>query len=157
MSCPLQHGEGAELLLAYCARRLDEESRAWLERHMDLCPQCRSIAQQQAAVWEALDYWDALAVSEDFDARVRQRIRFAERGDHLKSRGLWRALRVPLAVASILLGALMLVRLPTSLHPAPELAGPAEVDSAEAALEDIELLRTLELTARAQLPRVDTM
>jgi len=74
MKCPIETRESAELLLAYCTRKLDSESTATLERHMEICPACREFASGQRAVWEALDAWEAAPVTLDFDRRLYQRI-----------------------------------------------------------------------------------
>src|SRR5947207_2954573 len=77
MSCPMETPESAELLLDYCARKLNPESTAILERHFEICPSCRSFAEGQRAVWKALDAyarWDAPPVSADFDRRLYDRI-----------------------------------------------------------------------------------
>lgn len=74
MKCPIETRENAELLLAYCARKLDAESTAILERHMEICPACREFADGQRAVWEALDAWEAAPVTQDFDRRLYRRI-----------------------------------------------------------------------------------
>ncbi len=74
MKCPIETRENAELLLAYCTRKLDAESAAILERHMEICPACREFASGQRAVWEALDAWEAAPVTLDFDRRLYRRI-----------------------------------------------------------------------------------
>jgi anti-sigma factor RsiW len=74
MKCPIETRENAELLLAYCNRKLDAESTAILERHMEICPACREFASGQRAVWEALDAWEAAPVTLDFDRRLYRRI-----------------------------------------------------------------------------------
>jgi anti-sigma factor RsiW len=74
MKCPIETPENAELLLAYCARKLDAESTAIIERHMEICPACREFSSGQRAVWEALDAWEAAPVTPDFDRRLYQRI-----------------------------------------------------------------------------------
>ncbi len=74
MKCPIETRENAELLLAYCTRKLDAESTATLERHMEICPACREFASGQRAVWEALDAWEAAPVTLDFDRRLYRRI-----------------------------------------------------------------------------------
>ena len=74
MKCPIETPESAELLLAYCARKLDAESTAILERHMEICPACREFSSGQRAVWEALDAWEAAPVTLDFDRRLYRRI-----------------------------------------------------------------------------------
>jgi anti-sigma factor RsiW len=74
MKCPIETRENAVLLLAYCTRKLDAESTAILERHMEICPACRECASGQRAVWEALDAWEAAPVTLDFDRRLYGRI-----------------------------------------------------------------------------------
>jgi anti-sigma factor RsiW len=74
MKCPIETRENAELLLAYCSRKLDAESTAILERHMEICPACREFSSGQRAVWEALDAWEAAPVTLDFDRRLYRRI-----------------------------------------------------------------------------------
>jgi anti-sigma factor RsiW len=74
MKCPIETEENAELLLAYCTRKLDAESAAVLERHIAICPACREFADGQKALWEALDAWEAAPVSADFDRRLYRRI-----------------------------------------------------------------------------------
>jgi len=63
-----------ELLLAYCARKLDAENAALVERHIGICPACQEFANGQRALWEALDTWEAAPVSPDFNRRLYQRI-----------------------------------------------------------------------------------
>jgi len=149
MRCPIQTKETAELLLAYCARKLEPETRAVLERHMERCPECRAFAEQQKAVWEALDAWEGAPVSEDFDVRLFARI---ER-DRRTSRRARLRLHVPVAAASLLLAAVLWLRSPWwSAAPESEDTSVVEVETVEAALEDIEMLRALELLARADVP-----
>jgi PAS domain S-box-containing protein len=62
MRCPIETQETSELLLAYCARKLDPGTAATLERHMASCPACRELYEGQRAVWAALDAWDDLPV-----------------------------------------------------------------------------------------------
>ncbi|MGC8794194.1 MAG: anti-sigma factor family protein [Bryobacteraceae bacterium] len=145
----MQSGENAELLLVYCARRLDPATRAMIERHMQQCPDCRAFGEQQSAVWEALDEWDALPVSEDFDARLFARIGQSPQNRRPAILPRWLRAPVPLAAACTALLAFLLLRSPHVTAPhAPEQAAVEEVESAEAALEDIEMLRTLQLMAR---------
>jgi hypothetical protein len=96
MKCPMETPGTAELLLDYCARKLNPESTAILERHFEICPSCRSFAEGQRAVWKALDSyaeWDAPPVSTDFDRRLYERIEKAE-----KDVQWWDALVRPLRV-----------------------------------------------------------
>ena len=74
MKCPIETRESAELLLEYCARKLDPESTAILQRHIAICPACREFADGQRALWDALDTWESSPVSADFDRRMYSRI-----------------------------------------------------------------------------------
>src|SRR6267154_2263607 len=74
MKCPIETQENAELLLSYSARRLNSESTAILDAHMEICPACREFRDGQRALWEALDQWEARPVSPDFDRRLYRRI-----------------------------------------------------------------------------------
>jgi anti-sigma factor RsiW len=74
MNCPLQTRENAEQLLDYCSRRLDPRTALILERHISVCSECRKFAEDQRAVWDALDTWEAAPVSAGFDSRLYQRI-----------------------------------------------------------------------------------
>jgi hypothetical protein len=74
MNCPLETRENAQLLLDYCTRKLEPHSVAILERHIDVCNACQEFANNQRAVWQALDVWEATPVSPDFDRRLYRRI-----------------------------------------------------------------------------------
>ena len=69
MRCPIETQENAELLLSYSARRLDAEKMLAFEAHMASCHACREFHDSQAALWAALDQWEARPVSLDFDRR----------------------------------------------------------------------------------------
>ena len=79
MKCPIETQENAELLLSYSARRLNPESTAILEAHMELCLACQEFRDGQRALWEALDQWEARPVSADFDRRLYRRIEEQDR------------------------------------------------------------------------------
>ncbi len=156
MGCPMQARQNAELLLAYCARRLDSQAAAVLERHMEQCPECRAFGEAQRTVWSALDAWEAAPVPPDFDRRLFRRIEAEENG------GWWgRFFRplvpirlrpaLPLAAASVLFAAVLLLESPEAV----ENHGPAQVEAVdvervERTLEDLEMLRQLNLMARAE-------
>ena len=53
---------------------LDLGSSRELEQHLAGCASCRSAAADQAAVWNALDAWEAPAIPSDFNRRLYQRI-----------------------------------------------------------------------------------
>jgi len=158
MRCPLLNEASAELLLAYCARRLDPEMARVLERHMEHCAECRAFGEQQRAVWEALDAWEALPVSPDFDERLYRRIEAAGRASGRRLRlPAWLRVPVPLAVASALLVAALLLKVPRPALPEPDQAEYLEAEGVERALEDIEMLRALNLVAQASPPNAQRM
>ena len=74
MNCPLETPENAQVLLDYCSRQLAPASVEILERHIAVCGACREFADNQRAVWQAMDAWEAAPVSSDFDARLYRRI-----------------------------------------------------------------------------------
>jgi anti-sigma factor RsiW len=79
MECPQENGDGAELIIAYVARRLDSDHLASFERHLKECGCCRKTAAEQRIVWSALDELIPLPVSSNFDAKLYQRIAREER------------------------------------------------------------------------------
>jgi len=161
MECPVQNRENAELLLNYCARRLEPEAAAVLERHMEHCAACRAFGAAQRAVWEALEAWEAMPVSEEFDRRLYARIQQQEhRGSWAGLVRFWWPLNLrpalSLAAASVVVVVALLVQSPQS---AP---GPAEIDVVDAeqverALDDLEMLRQVNLTPNAELPGLQAM
>lgn len=157
MSCPMAEREGAELVLAYCGRRLDPDKSQWYERHLEACGACRELVEAQRQVWRALDFWETLPVPEDFDRRLERRIE-AEDGKPLFQRlsGLTQWLRpaIPVASAAVIALAVFLVRTPSAPDAgfAPGLEA-VEVDETERALEDLEMIRQLTLPPREAAAR----
>lgn len=162
MKCPIESHETADLLLAYCARKLDAETTIVLERHMAGCPACREFQSGQQTVWDALDAWEAMPVSADFDRRLYRRIEeeaahaswwsrimrpFAAMfGPGLMSQG------VPLVAAAclLLLAGVILVR-PDSVNVPEDLASGVRMESVqpdqvESALDDVEMLKQFKAT-----------
>ncbi len=160
MFCPIQSKDNAEVLLAYTNRALDPDTMAVLERHMESCPDCRHVAETQRAVWAALDAWDAMPVSSDFDTRLYQRI--AEEG----RTGWWRRVFrpmlplswkpiMPVAAACMTLLAIFLIRAPdqTNSMPAARTETALDAEQVERSLEDLEMLRVLTRPAqKTELP-----
>ena len=178
MKCPIETQENAELLLAYCARKLDPETQIILERHLAVCPACRDFQTSQQAVWEALDAWEATPVSPDFDRRLYQRIEqeaahaswwsrlvqpFRPMFDgSLMGRSMM-GRSVPLAAAACLLVvAGIILQQPNSVSPIPEdptvdRAEVVQVDQVERALDDMEMLRQFKLTTSGDSGTVNSM
>ena len=157
MNCPIETRENAELLLAYCDRRLDPSRMAILEDHLAICPACREFASAQHAVWEALDSWEAAPVSADFDRRLYRRI---------EQEGAWwdRFLRLmrplllsrtlPFAAAATLLvvAGLMFERPQKPVPPTDSDAVEIEMvqpDQVVNALDDMEMLRQFNRTVHS--------
>ncbi len=153
MRCPIENQDNSELLLAYCARRLDFTATAQVESHLRECPACREFRDAQQAVWDALDRWEPAPVTDDFDARLYRRIESEMR------RPWWQRLLDPVrpvlanrglpvaAAACLLVMAGMLAERPRQIDaPAPPQQAHAQAvqpDQVERTLDDMELLHTL--------------
>jgi len=160
MRCPIESHDSAELLLAYCARKLEPEMAAILERHMEVCPDCLAFYEGQKQVWDALDSWEAEPVSDDFDSRLYARIEREPVSFWTRMRGFyassWPRRAIPLtAAAGLLLTAGLILQLPekpTSVEHGST-AAKAEViapDQLERTVEDMELLRQFTSLARTE-------
>jgi len=169
MKCPIETQDNAELLLDYCARKLDPETQAILERHLAVCPACREFQQGQNAVWQALDAWDAMPVSSDFDRRLYQRIEAETARESWWSR-LVRPFRpffeaplmsrsVPLAAAACLLVlAGVILEQPNNVSVSEEVAAEAiQPDQVERTLDDMEMLQQFRLTQASDSGNVNSM
>ena len=149
-------GGETEWLVGLAAGQLGAESRASLERHLENCAECRGAAAGQAAVWAALEGWEAAPVSEDFDRRLYRKIgREAAWRDHaLRGWRLAFARAMPLAAAAgIAVMAVFLAGRPVAVEPLPRAAtfeaqplGPQQVQEA---IEDFDFLRDVDALASA--------
>jgi hypothetical protein len=155
MKCPIQTQDNADLLLSYSARRLNPESTAILEAHMEVCPQCREFRDGQMTLWEALDQWEARPISADFNRRLYRKI---EEHEQLgwwarmfgSSRPMFLRPALPLAAAAclVLVAGFMIdnLRIVTPAGEAPQVR---EVEQVERTLEDMEMLRQFNLVSTA--------
>lgn len=154
MLCPLQH-DNAEILLDYCARKLNPSTMAILERHMDSCSECRNFADAQRSVWEALDNWETNSVSMDFDRRLYARIKEHEESSwwsKLKSHEIfqpfgWRP-AMPLVTACATVALAVWLYLPGDRPVVVDPNGQirmesVDLDQAERAVDDLEMLQQL--------------
>jgi len=141
---------------------LDEERTELLEQHVAVCKACFALAEQQKMVWAALDGWEATPVSAGFDDALFARIAAEERPSAWER---WTAparqwlsgdigwkptLTMSVACLTLVVGIYL-------QNPArPDMATPTvkieaqELEQAERALEDIEMLRQLEPTAEEE-------
>ena len=160
MNCPLETTETANVLLDYCARKLSAEDTAVFERHAELCPACRQFADEQRAVWNALDSWEPAPVSPGFDARLYRRL---ETGDTWRER-LSAAFRPVLAHRGILAAAAACLLLVTGVliersgKPVPVPATPdsalveVQAEQLEKALDAMDVLSEFNRKVRPENP-----
>lgn len=153
MQCPMENAENAEVLLDYCARKLSGKPLEQFEGHLEICPKCKEFCSRQEAVWNALDVWDAEAVSEQFDSKLYARI------EAFENRSWWKRLSgrdfpwrpaVSLGGACAALAVALLVHGPVN---PPKPASPnvhettrveaLEPEQIERTLEDLEMLKQL--------------
>lgn len=168
MTCPLQT-DNADVLLDYCARVLDPERKEMLEVHMAHCADCRELAESQAQIWAAMDLYDAEPISADFDRKLYAKI--AEREtvpvwerywapvrEYLQGQPAWKPV-LSIAAASAALALVFLVRndVPAPVAPSAIVIDVREVEQAERALEDIEMLRQLEAPVVADSAQKDVL
>jgi hypothetical protein len=149
--CPLQSGDEGAMLLSYLDRQLPPDSLEAFDRHVAVCPDCARVVDGQRAVWRALDQWEPIAVSADFDDRVMARIAEIERpwwGRMLDAAtSAWWKPAMPLAAACLALLAVAVWNEPSpAVRPVMD---SAEVQQVEDALSDLEMLRQLGLTETA--------
>lgn len=156
MNCPLQTKETADLLLDYSARRLDAARTAMLDRHVESCAACASFRAEQSAVWEALDAWEPVEVSADFNRRLWQRI------DAVAAEPWYRSLAasvrfadwkpaLPLTAAVLAIAAGFMLDHPGGRTLRPAIPGQSvsvnEADQVEQTLDDIQLLHQFDSAA----------
>jgi|SRR5580704_7374049 anti-sigma factor RsiW len=146
MNCPIE-GHNPELLMAYAAGTLDPSTAAALEQHLAVCDACRSLADEQTAMWKALDIWEAPSVSPDFDRRLYSRI------DREVRFSWWERLARPFrpmplrqtlplaASACLLLMAGLIMRHPGPIAPVSPHSEIVRANQVESTLDDLDLLR----------------
>ena len=161
MNCPIEDRR-PEILVAYAAGELDRETASALERHLADCAACRPVAAGQAAVWKALDAWEAPPVSPDFDGRLYRRIdegalswwEFLTRP--FRTMPLSQALPLTAVAGLLLIAGLLLHR----TGPTAPVASQHEVVGAnqvESTLDDLDLLRQLSTADSAESGHPDAM
>lgn len=159
MICPIERDE-TDLLLDDAAgtlarRGLHAEVAAELAEHMKTCPACTAFRRDQKAVWDALDLWEAPPVSADFNRRLWQRIDAAAAvpwyrnvAESLRIAN-WKPM-IPLTAALLLVvGGFLLDHPRAKTTAAPDSVSIVEADQVEQTLDDIQLLRQLDMAPAA--------
>jgi len=150
MNCLRNDLSGAEILMDYCAGKLDAIRCAEWEAHFQECAACRERVDAHRMVWEALDEWRPVQVSPDFDARLYGRIA-AEAG-----RPWWRQVLakplVPILAAAAML-ALVVVRMPEmrSTPALPQSPTAIDLQQVQQALDDMDMLTPVGQTSSSRL------
>jgi ferric-dicitrate binding protein FerR (iron transport regulator) len=118
-----------------------------LMAYLDKSPECRALYEQQQALWDELDVWQAIEPSAGFDAQLLAKIEAANRPWW---RDLFTELRPGFAVvlATLLLVAGLVLRQepagPTEAAPKVAIAGPSDetqyYERLDSALDDLEML-----------------
>ncbi|MGA2183953.1 MAG: zf-HC2 domain-containing protein [Bryobacteraceae bacterium] len=155
MRCPIEVGNGAEILVALAAGRLTPEEQKVFELHLAECAECRRLADAQRSVWSVLDAWKSPAVSEDFDSSLFARIAAEEQRPWWRRRWgfSWRPM-LPVGAACLALVGVFLLHnpwpqtvvpaAPTTVIRTQEDAQKVDVDQVERALDDMDMLKQLD-------------
>lgn len=144
--CPMESATSSDLALDYCAHRLNPEKTKWFERHLEDCASCRKLVDAQRQVWEALDDWDPAEVSTSFDRCIKAKIEAArgKRWLRIAFGTGWLGRAIPVASAATVALTIFLARTPnvpsTNVQ---RFAEPVEVEQAERALEDLDMIQQI--------------
>jgi hypothetical protein len=125
-----------------------------VENHLWACPACSRVYLDQQALWRAMEEWESPDVSAGFDRRLFARIGKASVWEPLSwLLRLFRPLQpaFPAALACVMLLAAVVVHQARDIPPqrnqvVVQTVGEDE-EQIETALDDIQMLRELEITA----------
>ena len=160
MLCPIRNAEEFSCLFDYTAHKLTPEATAAVESHLALCVECRNVIESQRQVWSALDSWEAMPVSSDFDRKLFARIEgeepatlwarvFSKPFESLR----WRNAVMPVAAAVVTIFAAVMLHVPNSSPMQTRYDGPlleaVEAEQLDRTLEDLDMLRQLSIPAGA--------
>ncbi|MBN9663012.1 MAG: hypothetical protein J0H49_32740 [Acidobacteria bacterium] len=145
--CPSESDRHTQLLLEYCAGRLDESQKVLLEEHLANCLHCMEFCEKQNAVWKGLDAWDAGPVDTGFDARLMARIEARPTWRTTLRRWLGELSWKPVLPAAAVLAAYFVVVTPQP-PPQQQLVAGADVQEVEQTLQDLEMLQQLKLSVK---------
>ncbi|HLH42468.1 MAG TPA: hypothetical protein VKV74_05755 [Bryobacteraceae bacterium] len=156
MTCLRYNPRGAEILMDYCAGKLDAIRSAEWEAHFRQCAACRERLDAHRAVWEALDEWKPVEISPDFDAKLYGRIA-AEATQPWWRQFLAKPLAPALAAAAVL--ALVVARAPemrsTDARPQISTTAPPgeriDLQQVQQALDDMDMLTPVGQSSSSRL------
>lgn len=164
MNCPLEDSRTPDVLVEFSAGRLDGEAAAGVRLHVAACPDCAAFCREQAAVWRALDTFEAPPVSCGFTRGLFARIEEEERS------GFWRRLFVPrpawgsfrpaapVAIASVLALAILLLQVPYKAEFQQQAAVDAiDDDNLEQTVNDLDMIRQLSVPSQADTSSSQSM
>jgi|SRR5579863_6400035 len=154
MDCPIRTQENTDWLLEYSTGRLDRERAALMAQHVETCQECAHFVEGQQRVWNALSQWEVDPVAAGFDRRLYRAIEAQPVSwkDRLfrPLQPLWRPV-VPLAAACLLIVVGVVLHAPqATVTTAPSQAAVEknEAEQVERTLDDMQMLRELEMTPK---------
>lgn len=153
MDCPFRTHENTDWLLDYSAGRLNREHAALMARHVETCQECARFVEGQQRVWNALSQWEVDPVSAGFDRRLyraidAQPVSWKERLFR-PLQPLWRPV-IPLAAACLLIAVGVVLHAPqATIRPAAPVEK-IEAEQVERTLDDMQMLRELEMTPKQE-------
>ena len=156
MQCPIKTTENAEVLIDYSSGRLTPDMASMFQSHMESCADCRAFSEAQRSAWVALDAWEPVPVTADFDRRLYARIDQYEQSNwwtKMWHRNIWQygsfGPAMPIATACVTLAVGVMLYLPLNNKPVVDLSSPqtriesSDLDQIETTLEDIEMFKQL--------------
>lgn len=155
MICPSRRKD-TTLLLDHASGRLAPAQSAPVAQHVSECDDCAAALLEYSSVSDALDMWEAPAISTHFNRRLWERIEAAASAPwHVRVADWFRfhSLKpaIPVAAAALVIAAGFWFDHPSGVsHPAATSHVTAtEADQAERTLDDLQLLRQFDAAVAA--------
>jgi hypothetical protein len=157
MHCLMGNRRGMDLLLSYCSQTLSCDDAPPVQRHVRVCAACGRFVAEQERIWAALDTWEDVPVSPDFNRKLYARIEAEEqrRGALARWRDCllarygpfsWRAPAALVAASAVLVLTLIAVVPDNGRQPQPPERSKIEsidFEQVERALDDMSMLKQL--------------
>jgi len=154
----MTHCPTEDVLLDYVAGSLNAAQAAGFERHAKECSRCDALLASQAAVWRGLDEWKPEPVSAGFNRELWRRIDAEAAPPLWSALRFWKQLAPLVAVLALVVTGYMLDHRAQQAVTAPAAVtvSTSEADQLERALDDLQLLETVD-TASSAKPASDLM